>query len=545
VIDRPTEPPFNDGWQGESDATWGDRPGIVASLLRYRGIVVAATLLGAVAGYGIAQLLPVRYQADAILILSDPGAQSVLGGGDALGTSDRKVYLNKQAEIMTSTVVLERALELVGSRQSPGDVRDELNVQPSANMASISIAATSTDPRSAAALANAVGTAYEQVTKERAAADALRAIASLQKRRDRYQAELDASPKSADGRLTFRQQQLADQISDLQQRMQDITTQAEVYASEVEYFEQAEPPTSPSQPKPELAAVLGGLLGLLAAGAWAWWAAARDPRAEGRGEPARILEAPLLGEVPRLRAPQVATGEPVTPSALAPGLEDAYHFIVASMEHELAGVGGKSIAVTSVGPGDSKTSTALQIGNAASQENRKILLIDADVRMRHLSERVGLAQVASEPNGHKMPMRRGERVGAKEYIDRLVSTDSGMVLPVASNPTDPLHPAGSDRAVDVRHAVHSIGEMFDLVLIDAPALLASSDALGVAGQADGILLVVSHRVALSDLRDVRDRLAFVKTPLIGYVYVRPHGLGVRTLWGRVTRPLHRMSAGRG
>jgi Mrp family chromosome partitioning ATPase len=535
VIDRPTEPPFNDRWQGESDATWGDRPGIVASLLRYCVIVVAATLLGAVAGYGIAQLPPVRYQADAVLILSDPGGPSVLGAGDALTSSDREVYMAKQADIMTSTVVLERALELLGSRASPGDVRDELNVQPSANMASLSIAATSADPPSAAALANAVGTAYEQVTEERAAEDAQRAIASLEELRNRYQADLDASPKSADGRLTFRQQQLAGQIADLQQREQDITAQAEVFASGVEYFEQAEPPASQSQPKPKLGAVLGGLLGLLAAGAWAWWAAARDQRAEGRDEPARILGAPLLGEVPRLPATQAATGKPVTPPGLDPALDDAYHLVVASMEHELAGVGGNSIAVTSVGPGDSRTSTALQIASAASQENRKILLIDADVRTRRLSERVEIAQVASERNGHRMPMRRGEPAAAKEYIDRLVSTDSGMVLPVASNPTDPLHPAGSDRAVDVHHAVCSIGEMFDLVLIDAPALLASSDALGVAGQADGVLLVVSHRVALSELRDVRDRLAFVKTPLIGYVYVRPRGLGVRTPWGRVRR----------
>ena len=80
VIDPPTEPPFNDRWQGEPDAAWGDRPGIVASLLRYRVIVVAATLLGAVAGYGLAQQLPVRYQAEASLILSDPGGPSVLGG---------------------------------------------------------------------------------------------------------------------------------------------------------------------------------------------------------------------------------------------------------------------------------------------------------------------------------------------------------------------------------------------------------------------------------------------------------------------------------
>jgi len=210
--------------------------------------------------------------------------------------------------------------------------------------------------------------------------------------------------------------------------------------------------------------------------------------------------------------------------------------VVASLQHELAGVGGKSIAVTSVGPGDSKTSTALQIANAASQENRKILLIDADVRTRHLSELFDFAQVTPEPNGHGLPVPGGERVGSKEYIYRLVSTDSGMVLPVAPS-TDPWQPAGSYRAVDVRDAVRSIGELFDLVLIDMPALLASSTALGVAGQADGVVLVISHGVSLSQLRDVHERLAFVKTPLIGYIYVRPRRLGLRALWGRVRRGL--------
>ena len=505
--------------------------------------MVATTLLGALAGYGLAQQTPVRYQADAVLILSDPGGPSVLGGGDSLDSSIREVHMAKQADIMTSSVVLERALALLGSPQSPPDVRGQLNVQPSANMSNISIVATSADPRSAAALANAVGTAYEQVTEERAAADAERAIASLEKLRNRFQANLDASPESPDGQLSSHQRQLAGQIADIEQRQLDITAQAEVYASGVEYFDRAESPTSPSQPKPKLGAVLGGLVGLLAAGAWAWWAAARDQRAEGRDEPARILGAPLLGEVPRPRAPQKAMGKPITPPGLDPALEDAYHLVVASMEHELAGVGGNSIAVTSVGPGASRTSTVLQIAYAASQENRTILLIDADVRKRHLSERVEIAQVASEGNGHKPPILRGEPAGAKEYIDRLVSTDSGMVLPVASIPTDPCHPAGSYRAVDVGHTVRSMAEMFDLVLIDTPALLSSSKALGVAGQADGVMLVVAHRVALSRLRDVRDRLAFVKTPLIGYVYVRPRGRGVRTPWRRVTRPAAPQASG--
>ena len=117
------------------------------------------------AGYILAQRVPVRYQADAVLILSEPGNPSVLGGGDTLNSSDRQVYLAKQADLMTSSIVLERALELLGSGQSPRDVRDELDVRPSENMANISIVATSADPPSAAALANAVGTAYEQFTE--------------------------------------------------------------------------------------------------------------------------------------------------------------------------------------------------------------------------------------------------------------------------------------------------------------------------------------------------------------------------------------------
>ena len=40
------------------------------------------------------------------------------------------------------------------------------------------------------------------------------------------------------------------------------------------------------------------------------------------------------------------------------------------------------------------------------------------------------------------------------------------------------------------------------------------------------MLVVPHHVALSDVREARDRLGFVKA-LLGYVYVRPLGLAAR------------------
>jgi uncharacterized protein involved in exopolysaccharide biosynthesis len=299
VTERPADATPNDRWPVEPDEPRAVRPGIVASLWRYRLLVIAATVLGAVAGFGVAQLLPVRYEAEASLILSDPGGAFVLGdAGNSLSSDDRQVYLAKQADIMTSNVVLGRLQQLLGRAEPPSDVRHELTVEPSKDLASVSIRATASDAKSAVALANAVGTAYEQVTSERTAQAARQAIAGLDKIKARLQDQLNASPKSPDGNFTAAQQQLSGQINDLQQREQDITAQASVYPSGVELFEPADTPTSPTQPKPVLYALLGALVGLLASGAWAWWAAGRKQQAVEQADPTQLLDVPPLGDAP-------------------------------------------------------------------------------------------------------------------------------------------------------------------------------------------------------------------------------------------------------
>jgi capsular polysaccharide biosynthesis protein len=529
VTDQPVQAAPNERWQVDADEPLADRPGIVASLLQYRLVVVAATLLGAVAGYGVAQQMPVRYESEASLILSDPGGPSWLGGA-SLASSDRGPYLAKQANIMTSSIVLGRVAERLGGGQSVRELRKRLQVQPSADLTGISVMATGPDPRSAASLANAVGTGYEEVATERASQAAERAIGSIEKIRAKRQAQLDASPRSSGGELTPRQQQLSSQITELDQREQDIMEKLALYGAGVELFEQAEQPESPAQPKPKLSTLLGALLGLLGAGIWAWWAAARNQRAEARGDPARILGAPLLGEVPALPVSRAPTGRSAAlPPALEPSAADAYHVIVASLNHELAGVGGSSVAVTSVDLGDSRTSTTLSIATAAWEENRKVLLIDADERTRRLSELYGFHEVAAERDVHGLRPQPGERLSADDYIRRLVHTGTAMVLPITRNGTDPDYPGSTYHVPDVDQALLAVGKLFDLVLIDTPAVLAASDALNVAGQADGIVLLLPHRVLLRHLHEVRERLAFVKTPLIGYVYVRPSG-GVLERW---------------
>jgi Mrp family chromosome partitioning ATPase len=513
----------------------------VASLLRYRLLVVAVTVMAAVVGFAASQLLPVRYQAETTLILRDPGMPGILGDSSPTPGVDLQAYVAKQADIMVSSVVLKRALQLLGSRRALRDVRRDLDVRPSKDLASVTIRAKAGSAGAATALADAVGSAYQRVTAERASQEADQAIASLEKVKARLQAAMDASPKDPNGGLTAQQETLARQIADVEQREQNVTTQAALHPSGVELFERAERPESPTQPKPKLNALLGALLGLIGAGAWAWWAAARNQRAESRDDPAPILGAPLLGEVPRFRARRSSTGRrgrsPVPPDQ---AVEEAYHFIVASLEHELSSIGGSSVLVTSVAQGEGKTSTTLNIALAAQQENRQVVLIDGDERTRRLSELCGLSELRGEGGGRGATFAGTAPADREEYLQRLVRTivltRCGMVLPVPPDGIEPGHPSRFFRTPDFRKALLSMGELFDLVLIDAPALLPVSDAISIAGQADGIVFVVNHGVSLGQLRDARNRLAFVTTPLIGYVFVQPRSFGVRApLRGRRSR----------
>ncbi|MEP6665839.1 MAG: hypothetical protein ABJA81_05275, partial [Nocardioidaceae bacterium] len=217
MTDQLAEAASNERWRAEADEPLSDRPGIVASLLRYWLLIAVVTLLGAVAGYGVAQQTPVRYESEASLILSDPGGPTFLGG-DPLPSSDRAAYLAKQSSIMTASIVLSRVVDRLGGGQSVRELRSRLQVRPSADMAGISIVATGPDSPSAASLANDVGIAYQDVAAERASRAAAGGIRSIEKIRARRQAELDASPGSPGGQLTARQQLLSNQIVVLDQR---------------------------------------------------------------------------------------------------------------------------------------------------------------------------------------------------------------------------------------------------------------------------------------------------------------------------------------
>lgn len=140
----------------------------------------------------------------------------------------------------------------------------------------------------------------------------------------------------------------------------------------------------------------------------------------------------------------------------------------------------RSIVVTSSNPGDGKSTIASHLAALMAQSGEKVVLIDADMRrpVQHevfgLDSGTGLSQVLAGD----LPVEAA-MVATKQRNLRLLT--AGRVPP---NPSELL---GSQRMHDLITQLVADGYF---VILDAPPLLAVTDAGVLGAYADGILLTV-------------------------------------------------------
>lgn len=497
----------------QQDSAMG--PGLLEAVWQYRWLVVAATLLAMGTGFAASFLQTTMYEGEARLLLADPRNAGLFQESGTVIDPSR--YVRNQAELVASTPVTVRASELVDGRVSVREIDERVTAQPSVDLDLITIRALDPTAEGAAELADAVAEAYQQRVTEEVRSNAEAAITeleetkvSIEQRIAQAEAGLESDPD--DSALRAERDAAVAQLVTLEGRADQIAVDASLYGSGVELFEQAQVPESPAQPQPLRNAAVAAVLGLLGASALAWWRAEHTQSAERRQDAAPVLGAPLLGEIPDFATVGITDAIP-TRSAPKSVAAEAYQFVVASLEFAIEQAGGSSILLTSAGPADGKTTTALNLAIAAAKDGRKVLLVDADERMRGLTR---MSEVTPEP-------------GLTDLGDEELPFDgcvaSWRIAPDFSLPFIPCgskvaSSAGFFRTPAFRTSMHRIKQQADFVLFDSPPLLAVSDTSAVASQVDGIVIVVARGTPLKLLEDVRQRLSFIGTPLLGYVFNR-------------------------
>ncbi len=257
--------------------------------------------------------------------------------------------------------------------------------------------------------------------------------------------------------------------------------------------------------------ILGVLVGLLLGVAGAFFLEYLDQTVKSSADIERVLGVPLLGTIPHdpklILGVNGRRGPIVTINDLDPDepTVESYRALRTNVTFVGAEMSLQYIAVTSPGPQEGKSTTAINLAFTLAQSGARTILVDGDLRRSTIHRAFGLAQ---EPGLTDVLIGW---VSASEGICPTV-TPSLDVLPSGSAPPNPAELLGST-AMDV--LITELRRDYEYIVMDTPPTLPVTDAVVVATNADATILVVKSgdteetaaQRAMDQLRRVRARIA--------------------------------------
>ncbi len=169
----------------------------------------------------------------------------------------------------------------------------------------------------------------------------------------------------------------------------------------------------------------------------------------------------------------------------------------------------KTIAVTSSGPAEGKSSTVANFAIALAHAGSRVLIIDSDLRKPRIhkifgiSNRVGLTNIVVED------------LDWKENVHTLEELPELSIIPSGPIPPNPSELCGSAK---MKNFINSIKEEFDYVIIDTPPSGVVTDGTLVASYVDGTILVVaSGNVEIEAVKRTKNLLNNVNANILGVV----------------------------
>jgi succinoglycan biosynthesis transport protein ExoP len=285
-----------------------------------------------------------------------------------------------------------------------------------------------------------------------------------------------------------------DNYARLQVRRSELELQAKTQLNNVRIIEAAAPRPSPVSPlwMVNLVVGLGGglLFGLAAAFLREWM----DDSISSPLEVTTFLRAPFLGLVPKIESEK-------DPQKLGLYTHANPHSDVAEAMRgirtvlELAPEGGpKRMLVTSAVQSEGKTSTTIHLGVAYANVDRKVVLVDCDLRRPRLHKvfsddrEVGVTSVL-----------RGEKT-----LDEAIQTTPVPNLWFIASGRSGERPAELLSSAALTRFLADLDDRFDLVVIDSPPSAVLSDARVLSKHVDGVVLVVRENAASRAL--IRDAI---------------------------------------
>ena len=456
--------------QGAREQTIADYLGVVR---RYKWVIIVAALVVPTVAYFMSARSPKVFQASSDVLLNRQDLGATITGLPTQSTvTDPFRYALTQERLAEADAVRDRAVEISGLENVEGW---GANVSADPDTDILAFAVTHGDPDIATGLANAYANAFTRYKLETDTASLTRARGEIQGRL----AELREA--GATGTETY--QELLGQAQDL--RTLEILLAPATVISTADGAGQI-------APTPRRSAILGLLLGLMLGIGGAFALHAFDRRIRHADEVEHELQIPLLAKLPTPGRGDASTILERPPDETT----EAVARLRASFDFTNQSLGAKTVMVTSAGPREGKSTTIANLAIALARSGRHVVLVDLDLRrpmlsrLFHLPDGPGITDLAARGTELADVL---QPVGVMPLRARVASIGSSEVgqgrLEVITSGHARVEPASFVESTGLTEALHTLRSHAEIVLVDAPPILATGDSIALTGKVEAVLLI--------------------------------------------------------
>ncbi len=453
-------------------------------------LIVLATVVAATSSWLAVKDQPPIYQTTTTLMIGQT-IEKVDPNYADFYTSERlgQTY----SELIKREPILKAAARTLGFEDQWRSLQDQVAVNLIPGTQLLEITVTDTDPQRAKLIADELANQLLQITQASRPQDKNREFieqqaASLPPKIDAAQQEIQKLEAELSEAFSARQ------IQDIQTRINTLEGQINNWqATFAQYqlllgdtgvnvltvIEEAAVPTSPMGPQRLMQVGLAAAIGMVLAVGAAFLIEYLDDSLKTPEEVGKTLGLTAVGAITRISGDSpperlVTARHPKSP------ISEAYRAMRTNLQFSSLDRPLRSLVVTSPSPIEGKSTTLSNLGVVMAQAGRSVVLVDSDLRrpMLHkifqVPNKEGLTTVLLEDE----PLLDGRL--QETGVENLRLLTSG---PLPPNPSELL---GSQR---MRDLIERLEAEADVVIFDTPPALPVTDAVVLASQADGVLLV--------------------------------------------------------
>lgn len=445
-------------------------------------LIALAGLLAGVAAYMVSIRSTPIYESSTRLLVSAP---SPISGMDPSSLVTTQTMTSTYSQMLLDRPVLEGVIGQLKLTTTPDELKKSISIDVVTNTQLLTITVKDPKPAQAANIANAMASVFS---------DRIRELQS-----QRFAASRDGLAKQVSDmeQQIAATNQLINMTSDpatLEQLQARLTQYRTIYSNLVTSYEQvrlaeeqtstnvvvSEPASQPYiqvSPKTAQNTLLVAVAGMLLAAGAVFAIDRLDDTIKNPEEIRRRFNLPILGMIAWHETDEdkpIALVEPRSPTA------EAFRSLRTNLTYTALDKPLRRILVTSPAPQDGKTTIASNLAVVFSQNEKQVVLVDADLRRPEVHHKFGLTN----------------RVGLTELFVRPLDIIAGVIHPVSATKMAvitsgglPPNPSELLTSKKMGEILERLNQAFDLIILDTPPLLTVTDAAALAPSMDGVVLV--------------------------------------------------------